>query len=594
MTWPDFLANDSGLLSAFLLINKKNCFMKYLKLILSGVVLSLLFISCGGKKSKLGKLIPKDAAVVVVLDQKSIFSKLPYDEIKKTYWFDHLMKDSSVPAVTKAFMTDPSKTGIDMESPLISLVLNAEGNIHVMEMNIKDSKAYGEFLKTVHPQFVITKDKDINVAKMDSAVVEWNNERAVMVGLSGQHFPDNNIVTGDSMTTEAIPHPSADSLLAICKNIFTLEEDNSLYSNEKFAGLESEEGDVHVWINVNDMVKKSMGEMKGPMGMIKLDKFLKDNYSTFTFNFANGKITCNHKQYFGKELSDILKNGDGDLSTEMVKKLPQENIAGVFAMHFTPANILEIIRLTGLDGFINLFMAQKGLTLDDVVKATKGDMVFSVGDIKMKDDTVNIKGMDTVSSYPQKSDATFLFSIAIGDKDAFNKVLGLGNEMQKDMTDKNVFQKKDDKYFVISNRQDAADKFLSGAGTDKPFLSALKDHAMGGFVDIQMILKAMQPELAKDSTGKKYYDRNISMWNNVVFTGGEFKKGGIVHFAELNMVDNNTNSLKQLNSFVDDMVKLSVENKKKHSEEMEKADKKMRTDTITTGPAKKKVLKKKK
>jgi hypothetical protein len=164
--------------------------------------------------------------------------------------------------------------------------------------------------------------------------------------------------------------------------------------------------------------------------------------------------------------------------------------------------------------------------------------------------------------------------------------------MQKDMTDKKTFQKKDDKYFVISNRQEAADKFLSGAGTDKPFQSMLKDHAMGGYADIQMILKALQSDIAKDSIAKKYYDRNITMWNNVVFTGGEFKKGGIVHFAELNMVDNNTNSLKQLNAYIDDMVKLSEENKKWREEEWKKMDKKMKTDSITTGPAKKKALKK--
>jgi hypothetical protein len=60
------------------------------------------------------------------------------------------------------------------------------------------------------------------------------------------------------------------------------------------------------------------------------------------------------------------------------------------------------------------------------------------------------------------------------------------------------------------------------------------------------------------------------------------------------MVDNNTNSLKQLNAYADDMVKLSEENKKLREEEWKKMDKKMKTEYITTGPAKKKAIKKKK
>ena len=40
--------------------------------------------------------------------------------------------------------------------------------------------------------------------------------------------------------------------------------------------------------------------------------------------------------------------------------------------------------------------------------------------------------------------------------------------------------------------------------------------------------------------GKVYYDRNITMWNNIYFTGGEYKDGGLVSTAELNFMDKNT------------------------------------------------------
>lgn len=552
--------------------------MKSLKLLSLIGLFAVLVTSCN-KKSKLGKLIPKEASAVVVIDQKSILSKLPWEEIKKTYWYNQLMSDSSVPATAKTFLSDPSKTGIDMEANLVSFVLNAENGQHVVEGNVKDNKTFADFLKNMHPAGIISKDKDLDVMKTEGAVVAWNNERFVLVANTADRFHDMSSmtdsvmsmidsVTTNSIKTEAPPRPNADSLLAVCKNIFELTEANSLYENERFAQMESEEGDVHIWMNINELTKGAMKNAPDMIGMIKLNKFMEDNITTLTFNFQDGKVSATYKQYFGKELSDILKNGDGDVNTEMIKRIPSSQVAGIFAFHFTPGNLLEIIKLTGLDGFINLFMAQKGVSLDDVVKATKGDILFAVSDIRMAGDTNNLKSLnDTVSNYYQKPTATILFSLSIGDKDAFNKLLNLGNDMQKDLNDKNTFQKKDDKFFAISNSQEAVNKYISGTSTDHTFLSEIKDYPTGGFVDIQMILKALKQELTKDSMGKVYYDRNITMWNNLYFRGGEYKDGGLVNYAELNFVDGKSNSLKQLNQFLDDNVKIIMEKKKKESEE---------------------------
>ena len=81
--------------------------MKYIKLISLIGLFSILLTSCG-KKSKLGKLIPKEAAVIVDLNAKSLLSKLPWDEIKQTYWYNELMADSSFPATAKLLMIPSS------------------------------------------------------------------------------------------------------------------------------------------------------------------------------------------------------------------------------------------------------------------------------------------------------------------------------------------------------------------------------------------------------------------------------------------------------------------------------------------------------
>jgi hypothetical protein len=216
------------------------------------------------------------------------------------------------------------------------------------------------------------------------------------------------------------------------------------------------------------------------------------------------------------------------------------------------------------------------------MKATKGDILFAVTDVTIKADSVIIDSIKNTQKYFQKPGGSFLFSVSIGDKDAFNKLLNLWNTIGKEATKNNIFQKTDDKYFTLSNSQDAVNKYFSGTQSNPDFLSKIKDHPMGGYVDVQMILKAIQPELTKDTTGKLYYDRNVAMWNNLYFTGGDYKSGGLVSNGELNLVDKTTNSLKQLNQFINDIFKIRNEEKKKHKTEwgIDSVSSKSHTDTV--------------
>ena len=40
------------------------------------------------------------------------------------------------------------------------------------------------------------------------------------------------------------------------------------------------------------------------------------------------------------------------------------------------------------------------------------------------------------------------------------------------------------------------------------------------------------------------------MWDNMLISGGNFKDGGITQHWEINLLDKNTNSLKQLNTYI--------------------------------------------
>ena len=69
-----------------------------------------------------------------------------------------------------------------------------------------------------------------------------------------------------------------------------------------------------------------------------------------------------------------------------------------------------------------------------------------------------------------------------------------------------------------------------------------------------------------DSTEWLVADASVKTWQDIVFYGGEFKNNATHMHAEINMGDKNTNSLKQLNSYVSVIARIMDEKEKKEKE----------------------------
>ncbi|MDQ6757018.1 MAG: DUF4836 family protein [Bacteroidota bacterium] len=530
--------------------------MKYfIKLSLLVFACAIFFSACN-KSNDPGKMIPKNAMIIVHMNAKSLSSKLSWDEVKQTTWFNHLSSDSSKPSWTKAIMDDPQKTGIDIKSDLIFFVIkNMENEEMVFEGDVKDSKTFGDFIKNLNTNSAVGKDGDLNTFTLNKGVIVWNNKKFAMIADAPQHSMQMNDSTlHDSTKSTAPAIASSGNLMSVCKSFFSLSSDTSMEKNEKFSNLLKDDGDIHYWQNTEELMKVSMpAAAAGMLGMLKLDVFFKENISTITASFDNGKISFKQRMYAGKEFTDVLKKlNNANLNTDMVKNISAQNLAAVIAWHFNPEGFLELIKLTGLDGFINIFLVQKGLSLDDIVKATKGDVVFALSDLKMKKDST-IK--DTATHMRHKEmipEHTFLFSTSVGDKDAFNKVLNAVKELDKTMNNQSQPNyKMNDNYFVAGNSADAINNYLAGKKTDHVFLDKIKGHPFGGFADLQMILKSLGNNFTTDSLSKMMYDINVKMWDNIFITGGEYKDGGFIGNGEINLVDKSTNSLRQMNKYFD-------------------------------------------
>lgn len=530
---------------------------------------AVLFLGSCSKTNKPGRMVPRDAGFIMHWNSKSLSGKINMAELKQADWYkqmtDAFQNDtSSRNELMNKFRNLSQSSGVDSLSDFVFFMDNSggTGTKMVLEGGIKDASKFESFVKTVYPVGNITKDGELQVMNIeDKAILIWNSDKMVV----GFQLPERsrNSFNNDNGNNNEMDKPM---MTAYCKHLYNLKEDSSMAKDEKFTDLINTEGDLHAWVNFEKLVG-NMPQM-GMLSMMKMDNIFNGNITAYTLNFENGKISLKSRGYAGKELNDLLKkyNGGG-INTDMLKNIPSNDVVGVFAMHFKPEGLKELVKLTGMDGFIDLMLAHNGFTIDDFVKANKGDILFAVSDLTMKKDTVKFGGeeikMDPI--IVDKPDAKVLFAASINDKDAFSKLINFAKKQGgEEFSDKINYNSNKD-YFVLGNSAVYNNKFLAGGKTELPFLNKMSGSPYGMYIDLQKILKLVGQQGIKDSLGKKAMDESLKIWENVMLTGGDYSNGGTNQVLEINMVDKNTNSLKQLFRYMATMTMIEKEKKMQYT-----------------------------
>jgi hypothetical protein len=229
-------------------------------------------------------------------------------------------------------------------------------------------------------------------------------------------------------------------------------------------------------------------------------------------------------------------------------------------------------------------LAFAGFSMDDFIKANKGDIVLAVSDFKKsKNDTTNIdaNGITNTEVNLFKQTPDVLFAASIGDKEAFNLLIKAGEKLGKNVpAELPIAYNSNGKYFAIGSSKENADKYIAGSGSNNfDFLSKISGNPFGGYLNLQYIMKSLESSTSiTDSTAKIVYDASIKMWDNVYMKGGNFEGGGVTQTIEINLMDKSTNSLKQLNQYLGLLSKIKMEEDKKRRtvdvnfEELNKAE----------------------
>ncbi|MEP7141256.1 MAG: DUF4836 family protein [Ferruginibacter sp.] len=526
-------------------------------------IMAIVFASCA-KTNTQGKLIPKEAAVVIMMDGKTLSSKLPWEEIKQNPLFQEMKGDSTMPAAIKSLLDNPENSGIDIKADCMFFAIkDSMGGYIGFEGNVKDESVFKTFNKQVTENGVESEKGDAQFISKFPLCVGWTKEKFVYIFDAPQMSQMNDLykrMRRDSINVSSV---SGRDIGATCKAVFALEESNSLAKNEKFTRLMKETGDIHFWMNSEELIKS--GPSGNALSMINMDRFYKGSVTTGVMNFDNGKMLVHAKSYASGEMIDLFKK---------YSRMPGKDVVGLMALNFKPEALSELIKMTGLDGMINIGLSKMGFTMDDFIKANKGDILIGISDLAIKPDTTSFKFKDQQEnvSISKKPSFNFIFAASIGDKDAFNKLINAGKKIGQgvynDSSKSPVSFNSNGKWFALSNNKQNVDQYLGTGSTNFDFISKISGEPFGGYLNIQTLLKSFGEEASKDSSGKIAYDASIKFWDNIIWKGGNYSDGGVTQTVEINLVDKSTNSLKQLNQYASKLSELYKEHRKKQKEGM--------------------------
>jgi hypothetical protein len=517
-----------------------------------------VFVSCGGA-DKHAIAVPKDAAVVIHINAPSLSSKLSWAEIQATNWYKDLHAEAGDDTTAQQLLTDPESSGINLQQDLVMFVKRRGRSGYIaFEGTLKDASAFEAFMKKVDKGAVSKKDGDMNILQKEDNIITWNSSRFIILGnapATPSPFTGRSSFDPDGGPSANLP---ADSLIKFAKELYNLDSDNSLFTDKRFADLIKEPGDVHMWISAAGLYSGGLGEA---LSMLKLSVLTEGNVTAASINFENGKIAMKAKSYYNQELGKLyekykMKNFDA----AVLNRIPSQNIVGVFSMNYPPEGLHEFLKVIGVDGLWNSALAEVNYSMEEFVKANKGEVMVALTDLEMKQQPLNIPGMEGMEGMNQtvsRPDFKVLFATSVNDRPAFEKLVSTlkskigelpGAERMPE-----IKYSMNDNWFAASNSEEYVNKFLAGGNNNWPLANKLAGSPIIFYVDLQKCMKPMVDTSGGDGArlGQYILGESLKMWESAIGTGGNLENGAMHGSFEVNLVDKNTNALKQLNQYID-------------------------------------------
>jgi hypothetical protein len=544
------------------------------------ITATTMVTSCGKKAATEAKYIPKDVTAVIVVDPLSLKEKMSKGNMSVDSFLLQFQKKSDTAGIArnKKLWEEFTENGINLDRNLYMFfvqkgsLLKGQSSAYSFMGNMKDETKFQAYLKKQEE----TKDKAVSKGKnysylqmSDESIIAWNQEIVIATWY-------NKVAKFeyDSLGNYKAPDGSATKLemQQEVERYFSLKESESVVSIAPFNNMFNEKADGYIF-NSSAAALASLSAM--PLSLPKLETLLKDNYSTTTFNFEDGKIVAKGITQANPMLASILKKYAGPtVNMAAIENFPATNINGAMMAAFNPELFNGLLKELEVSALIDGFLSKQGLTSADFFKAMKGEINVFVGDFKLETNIVIPDG----SSYKNKSQmpsAKMIFTAGIGDKVAFTKLMNKATESGAVIKTKsgyaagdllkmaNLYLVADEKNIVLASDSltyVAYQAAKTKAKIDSEVMDKMKGKSTAMFMDINSIMNGLL-----QSAQEKSLDEGMKLVNatfkDMVFTMDNFDGKTIKSQGEIRMTNTKQNSLVSVMQMISGIFKIMNEDR---------------------------------
>lgn len=337
--------------------------------LLAVVLVSTLVVGCKSDSSTTETqevYIPKNAAVAAVINLKQISGKADnWQDMFKGEFLEKFDIDSDEQKLAK--LGEKIAKSIAQQKLTIFAEMGNQDkakNYFAVAFNIDEIKAFEEAMSSNKEVTIIKSKLGKHVFFDEKMIVAWKGNSVIFVGY------EFDIPNMKEVLTEQV-----------AKLRKTSKSESLQASNKSFSKLVSENHDIAIWSNQEQLNKRTMNEELMKMLPMPQDWLKIAKYGASYIDFEKGKIvskgvTTINKKYFAPFIPAFKTNN------QLIKHLPVKNPVLLFSMSYNNKALMEMLKKEKVLDKIrkmdeNTEMAFKMFDLDNLGDIFTGDMVIA-------------------------------------------------------------------------------------------------------------------------------------------------------------------------------------------------------------------------
>lgn len=550
------------------------------------VIAAGMFTSCKNNTPKEARYIPKEASFVLTLDPHQLQDKLQKGGISVDTLISRIFKNEPSDEKSKVLFSQlKDSAGLDWSGKFFVFMLqknqpdNSISNTVSVMGSLKDAAQMESFVKSHHEISgkEIKKEKDYSYLILhEGSMLAWNDQQVIAT----MYTHTKKAVYDTAAMTFKRPEPAdtESEMKTAVSRYFTQKVNESLAGVEIFTEMFKEKADGYLFSSANSSLA---GLSMLPLQLPKLEEFLKDNYTTATLSFEEGRIIAKSTSYVNPLLGSVLKQYAGPtVNLSLLEKYPSQNINGIIMAAFNPEIFGGILKQLEVEGIVNSFMEKSGISSQDLYKSLKGDIAVIVSDFDVSEREPEFK-TDEHNMTHKKPFAKMIFNAPVGDKASFHKIMDKAVEqgfLKKVGTTykagnlasfMGIFISADDQSLIIASDSVTYAQYISNtakAVINKEAIDRFKGKSTVLYIDVAGTLNGFN----KDSSGSfsKSLHTAKATFKDVLGTSENFDGKNIKAQFEVRLQNEKQNSLVTLTSLLTDIaVDMRVQAKKEKETE---------------------------